>query len=116
MKKSPLSILTLSFLVILLLSLASNLTTAETIGNITVYVKDQKGGDVIGNKNLIGNLTVELWYDGKIINSTIFSKGDKFIVFKVNHTGLYTVRAVATLEFNDSESCYTGERGYYATT
>jgi len=105
MKRSAISSLILSILIIISLSFASNLVTAETIGNITVYVRDQNGGDVMGNKNLIGNLTVELWYDGRIINTTNFFEGDKFIVFDVNHTGLYTVRAVAVLQFVNFYGC-----------
>ena len=83
-------------LVIIVILFFPKAVNAEIMGEVKVYVKDQNGLDIINNENLIRNLTIELIYEGKILNSTNFSKGNEFIIFTPNHTGLYTVRAVAT--------------------
>ena len=99
-----------------------SVNASSVMGNITIYIKDQDGKNVYANSHLVGNLTVEIYYNGELYIERIFNeqnldkedgKPTDHMTIPVNHTGLYTVRAVATLEFNDSESCYTGERDYY---
>ncbi len=105
MRKSKIGVL-----VILSALCISNLVIAEEyLGNVTVYVKDQDGDNVIDNSHLVGNLTVELWYEGQKVNTTVFSEGDDFVIFKfLNHTGLYTVRSIAYLSFTDYECSSAG--------
>jgi len=83
---------------ILLVLLLSNLASAEDVEVITVYVKDQNGDDVVQNSNLIGNLTVEIWYEGKQVKNSTFDKKFNHLNFTVNHTGLYTVTATAYIK------------------
>ncbi len=80
-------------------------TNADEIGNITVYVKDQNGDNVIDNSHLVGDLTVELWYEGDKVKTRSFEEGNESVLFTVNHTGTYTVRAVAVLQFVDVYGC-----------
>ena len=87
----------------------SGLATSENLGTINVFVKDQGGEDIAKNSHLVGNLTVEVWHRGQKINSTAFPDNRDSIPFLVTNTGLYTVRAIATIEYNDTEYCYVGE-------
>ena len=85
------------WIVFITIILLSTFVNGKEIGNITVYVKDQNGNNVIDNEHLIGDLTVELWYNEKMEDSQIFHKDNESVTFEVNHTGLYTIRAVAIL-------------------
>ena len=102
-------------LVVLLISFSS-LVSAIKQGEIKVFVKDQAGNNVIENEHLVGNLTVELLYRGKVIGNKTFPKDANNITFQVNHTGPYTIRTVATLgNFIDTYGCdivYVGEGNY----
>lgn len=89
---------------VLYLCLSSiNFAEAESI---TVYVKDQTGDNVHDHPNLLGKLRVDLSYEGKIIKTMNFTNQDHIIFSELNHTGLYTVRAVAVVGFNESNICY----------
>jgi len=106
-------------MVLAIIIFSSTIVNAKEIGNITVYVKDQNGDNVAdpsgclgGCWNLADDLVVELWYDGEMEDSQIFQKDNGSLIFTVNHTGPYIVRAIATLKFIDEKDCYTGKRGY----
>jgi len=95
---------------LLILCLFISLSAHASAENITVYAKDQNGDDVVKNSHLFGNLTIELWYEGKKEAFDNFNKTQDNLVFKdLTHTGLYTVRAIATIQHNDTEYCYVGE-------
>ncbi|HDD56980.1 MAG TPA: hypothetical protein ENF43_00480, partial [Thermoplasmatales archaeon] len=97
------------FVVLLsIILMLTHLSTAELgpIANITVYIKDQDGNNIVSNDHLIGDLVVELFYEGECLLNKTFNKSKDFIVFEVNHTGLYTIRAVAILgNYLDNYGC-----------
>lgn len=103
------------FMLVTSLSLAFSVNSAAA-ESITVYVKDQKGDNVYNNPDMAEdtNLLIELYYEGNLLEekSRYFDGTSDHVTIPVDHTGLYTVRAIATLEFQDDSVCYVGRLGY----
>ncbi len=89
---------------------------AETVGNVTVYVKDQDG-DNVGRP-----VKIELRYKGNFITDRTLRMDEDHLTFNISHTGTYDIWALTQFEFRKkdcvSPDCggecwnYTSNPGY----
>ena len=114
----------ISVIVILVFFIFIQTGSANYLGNVTIFVKDQNGNNVncyynnpdptfwLGCQNRIyDNLTIELRKSGELVNSTTMPNDRDSVLFQVNQTGSYVVRAFTTLSFKDYYTCFLGKPG-----